>query len=691
MTKKKILIVEDEKIVAKDIARTLLSLGYFPFESIASGEEALKKIAILQPDLVLMDISLKGNIDGIETAHQIRNIFNIPVVYLTAYADQKTVERAKKTRALGYIVKPFDERDLHTTIEIALSTYAVEESIREQNEELLTTSWAAEELKRQNLRTQLLAEITLKIRQYWQLEEILQTTVTEVRNLLQVDRVLIYQLSANGTGSVVTEEVVPGRLAILGQEFSQEVFPKDLHELYRQERIRTIEDVEKANVAPCLVKFLQQFEVKAKLVVPILLEEELWGLLVAHHCTEPRQWSKAEIELLKQLADQVSIALAQSQLLEARFRAQAAEEAREELEQEILERQRVEEALRQQAEMAHRIRLSLDLNEILNTTVAEVRQFLQSDRVFIYRFEADWSGVVTVESVTPGWISLLGMKITDSYFVETRGQPYQKGRIQATADIYTAGLNQCHIDLLAQLQIRANLVVPILQGEQLWGLLVAQQCSGPRQWQQLEIDLLNQLATQVGIAIQQSELYQQLQEANLELRQLVSLDKVTQIANRHCFDAYLDKVWQQMVIEEAPLSVIMCDIDFFKTYNDTYGHQTGDSCLQQVARAISEVIHRPSDLVARYGGEEFAVILPNTPAEGAVRVAESIHSQIQALKISHINSPQGQLVTLSLGVASIIPPSETSPARLIAAADRALYKAKAQGRDCVVLDAAFMA
>lgn len=186
---------------------------------------------------------------------------------------------------------------------------------------------------------------------------------------------------------------------------------------------------------------------------------------------------------------------------------------------ELANRQLQEQTLRQQAErerlmaeIAQRIRRSLNLEEILNTTVSEVRQFLQCDRVFIYRFLADWSGLVAVESVVPGCFPIRGTKIKDSFFVEaTCRELYNQGCIQATEDIYTAGLANCHLDLLAGFQIRANLVVPIVQGEQLWGLLVANHCLEPRQWQPLEINLLKHLATQLAIAIQQSTLFEQIQ------------------------------------------------------------------------------------------------------------------------------------------------------------------------------------
>jgi PAS domain S-box-containing protein len=175
-----------------------------------------------------------------------------------------------------------------------------------------------EELRRQNLRSQLFAVNALKIRQSLQIEEILQTAVTEVRNLLQADRVLIYRLWPDGTGSIVTEAVVPQWPGILGENIIDRCFQHYGYiEQYRQGRIRAITDIEKADIQPCHLEFLKQFEVKANLVVPILQKEDLWGLLIAHQCASTRQWSSFETELLKQLADQIGIALAQAQLLEA--------------------------------------------------------------------------------------------------------------------------------------------------------------------------------------------------------------------------------------------------------------------------------------------------------------------------------------------------------------------------------------
>ncbi|MBD2358212.1 EAL domain-containing protein [Tolypothrix sp. FACHB-123] len=336
------------------------------------------------------------------------------------------------------------------------------------------------------------------------------------------------------------------------------------------------------------------------------------------------------------------------------------------------------------ATVTQRIRESLNLADILQTTADEVRQLFEVDRVLIYQFEKDWSGSVAVESLAPGCTSILGMRIIDTCFQSNHAIYYQQGNSRAIADIEIAGLTPCYIEMLRSLQIRANLVVPILQKEYLWGLLIAHQCSNTRLWQQSEINLFNQLAGQAAIAIQQSELYQQLQDANQELQRLASSDGLTQLANRRCFDDTLNGQWQRSQKEPASISLILCDVDYFKLYNDTLGHLAGDDALRQIAQAISEAVQHPASLVARYGGEEFAVILPNTDVESAIAIAQDIQRHVLGLKLSHPTSPASEFITLSLGLASITPTQQLPQNTLIAAADMGLYQAKAQGRNCIV-------
>ena len=188
-------------------------------------------------------------------------------------------------------------------------------------EDITTRKQVEVELSRQNRQQQLFAEITLKIRQSLQLEAILQTTVNEVRQILQVDRVIFYQLNPDDTGSVVTESVVSEWDSILGEIIIDPCFALYYVNQYKQGRIRTIENLATADVPDCYVKMLESFGVKANLVVPILQRHNLWGLLIAHQCSAPRKWQSFEIELLRQLADQVGIALSQGQLLEQETKA----------------------------------------------------------------------------------------------------------------------------------------------------------------------------------------------------------------------------------------------------------------------------------------------------------------------------------------------------------------------------------
>ncbi|MCE5270361.1 diguanylate cyclase [bacterium] len=172
----------------------------------------------------------------------------------------------------------------------------------------------------------------------------------------------------------------------------------------------------------------------------------------------------------------------------------------------------------------------------------------------------------------------------------------------------------------------------------------------------------------------------------LELRRLSSHDGLTSIANRRHFDDILQTEWNRGLEHFTPLSLILLDIDHFKAFNDTYGHQAGDECLIRVAGALRDIFHRPADLPARYGGEEFAVILPETGLAGALIVAEKVRLAIEQLCLEHAGSPKYGCVTVSLGVSCLTPDAgvKDGPSLLIAEADRALYRAKDSGRNCVV-------
>jgi diguanylate cyclase (GGDEF)-like protein len=172
-----------------------------------------------------------------------------------------------------------------------------------------------------------------------------------------------------------------------------------------------------------------------------------------------------------------------------------------------------------------------------------------------------------------------------------------------------------------------------------------------------------------------------LKEANQKLEELANQDGLTQVANRRRFNARLQEEWKRLTREKLPLTLILLDVDKFKSYNDFYGHLAGDDCLFKIAQTLQKVVRRPADLVARYGGEEFVILLPNTNLEGGIKVAQSIQQSIHDLAITHRQSSVQEIVTVSLGISSLIPNLESQPDILISYADKALYDAKQQGRD----------
>jgi diguanylate cyclase (GGDEF)-like protein len=208
--------------------------------------------------------------------------------------------------------------------------------------------------------------------------------------------------------------------------------------------------------------------------------------------------------------------------------------------------------------------------------------------------------------------------------------------------------------------------------------LVSDQVAGA-----IEMALLNEQISVTKSQLEESNRH--LQSANRTLHQMSQIDPLTGVANRRRLEEALDLEWRRLARTGQPLSVLLCDVDCFKAYNDSLGHIAGDRCLQRIAGVLRDSVQRAGDLVARYGGEEFLVILSATDLAGAARLAEQARGRLAALAIDHPSSTVEPVVTLSVGVASVIPTGEPSPAQLVAAADRALYRAKQEGRDRVVV------
>lgn len=319
-----VILIVDDTLTNLEVLFDCLTQAGFRILVAEDGESALQKAKYALPNLILLDILMPG-LDGFETCRQLKAnaaTAAVPVIFMTALTE--TVDKVKgfQLGAVDYITKPFQQEEVLARVQTHLQLQRLTQQLQIQNQsleqEVQERKRLEQKLLHQYQRSQLFAEVTLKIRQSLQLEEILPTAVTEVQTILQADRVLIYRLWPDGTGSCVAEAVEPDWTVVLGRQFSEEVFPVEYQGYYRQGQTRSMADIEHGNepMTPCMIEFMQQIQVRAKIVVPILTSNDLWGLLITHQCSGPRQWTEFEIELLQQLADQIGIALTQAQLLE---------------------------------------------------------------------------------------------------------------------------------------------------------------------------------------------------------------------------------------------------------------------------------------------------------------------------------------------------------------------------------------
>jgi twitching motility protein PilJ len=321
----------------------------------------------------------------------------------------------------------------------------------------------------------------------------LRTTVEEIRKTIAADRVIVFGFDSNWYGTVIAESVLPGFPKALQANIKDPCFAEGYVEQYQAGRVQATNNIYQAGLTDCYLGQLEPFAVKANLVAPILKDGHLFGLLIAHQCSAPRDWQQFEIDLFAQLATQVGFALDHARLLK-RIDAEGVQT------QTFLN-------------ITRRIRESLNEEDVLRTTVEEIRKTIAADRVIVFGFDSKWYGTVIAESVLPGFPKALQANIKDPCFAEGYVEQYQAGRVQATNNIYQAGLTDCYLGQLEPFAVKANLVAPILKDGHLFGLLIAHQCSAPRDWQQFEIDLFAQLATQVGFALDHARLLNQVDQA----------------------------------------------------------------------------------------------------------------------------------------------------------------------------------
>jgi twitching motility protein PilJ len=333
--------------------------------------------------------------------------------------------------------------------------------------------------------------------------KVLETTVIETRQALKADRILVYRFYNDWSGAIVAESVASGLPEAIEDRFEDPCFRDRYVEQYRNGRINATNNIYEAGLTECHIKTLEKYSVKANLVAPIVRNNQLLGLLIAHQCSNTREWKRLEIELLGQVASLLGLTL----------------EYADSIEQQQIKLRREQ----QLKDIIKLIRRSLNLKDILTTTVSEVRQALKTDRVLVYRFKTDWSGIIIAESVAAGFPQTVKRKIEDPCFRDHYIEQYQNGRVSAIDDIYKAGLTECHVKTLEQFAVKANLVAPIISDNQLLGLLIAHQCSGARNWNAADLDLFEQVAINVGFALDKAAL---IENRKAEARRVKLLQEI---------------------------------------------------------------------------------------------------------------------------------------------------------------------
>jgi len=337
-----------------------------------------------------------------------------------------------------------------------------------------------------------------RVRGSQDVDSVFNKALRGARNILNTDRVVIYRFNSDWSGYIAAEAVLPDWPQALADKIEDPCIGQSLIQAYTKGRVVPTNNVFEAGLHPEHLKLMERLKIKASLVTPILKDGQLFGLLIAHHCAAPHAWQQTEINFLRQLGSQLGFILDRVTLLE----------------------QQQTEAKRAQTikDITVQLAQSSQAESIFDTAVQEIRSALKADRVVVYSFNEQWQGTVTAESVASGWSKALGAKIDDPCFAQKYVEPYRQGRVQVTDNIYKAGLSECHIKQLEPFAVKANLIAPILQDGQLFGLLIAHQCSAPRAWQQGEIDLFAQLATQVGFALERAKLLEQQKTAKEQLQ-----------------------------------------------------------------------------------------------------------------------------------------------------------------------------
>ena len=474
----------------------------------------------------------------------------------------------------------------------------------------LDQAYLLEQQAGETKRMQLFTGMMLRLRQSLKFEDILTTAVEETRKALSTERVVIYRFDSDySKGTVLAEAIVPVWTSTWSETVDDPYFRQHQHvEQYEKACVRALNKIDIADLTDAEFKTSERFGVKAELVAPIFRDNQLFGLLIAHHCLAPRIWQQMEIDLFTQLAVQVGFALDQAQLLEQ----QAAAAKRVQLFTDI----------------TLRLRRSLDFQSIVETGVANVRTALLAERVVVCRFDSQGQGIAIAESVASGWTPAYNKKLEDLSFRQDHLKQYEAGRAWAINNIYTAGLTYYHVQLLQQFEVQASLAAPIFRDNQLFGLLMAHHCSTPRLWQQSEIDLFTQIAIQIGFALDQANLLEQQIEFAEEQARLLKQVKTARQA-----DAVVAQEQRQQKDKlQSQLAKLVNDLEETSRGDLTVRAEVTDDEIGTVADFFNTIIESLRQIVTQVKQSATQVNVSVGKNEGAIyQLADEALKQAQQI------------------------------------------------------------
>ena len=347
-------------------------------------------------------------------------------------------------------------------------------------------------------------------------EDVLNAGVEIVYQALECDRVVVYGLQPDAYCKIMAEAVTPGYAEILGTTIQDACFEAGYIEKYRKGRVRAIDDIYKAEINACHIKNLEKIDVKSNLVVPIVRQDNsLYGLLVMHQCSKTRKWQQSEIEFALQVVNWIVDRLSQQQTqAELISRWENSQKERELL-----------------VSITQKIHGASTVRDVLQQGVDRAKELLNCDRVVVYGLQEPNLGKIVAEAKAPVLASILNSVIIDPCFEYRYREQYQQGRVSSISNIYEAGMSNCYVENLEKIGVKSNLVAPINWDDgNIYGLLVAHQCFGFKDWRLAEIEHFKQVAFHTGLSLSKAKIKEQSQSVETEIHQLKEVKRSLDLA-----------------------------------------------------------------------------------------------------------------------------------------------------------------